>query len=175
MFGHRIAFGSRLPHSPLRPTRRQYIFLATLVLPACLVLLHACAHLPPLPADFDPNAYHLITFQALRHPEAAALQPGKKIKVPAYFWQFLTYDPAILCNYPNYLRHPLSWPSLEWAALYGSPDLRDYYDLLIMTPAQKERYSPKRLDHIMVFGELAPLSPGRLYLRLHHLEKMPED
>ncbi len=161
------------PHSY---TRGGFSLKATIVfLSAWLALLNACAHLPNLTEGFDPGAYQPITFQDLKQPEQAGLKSGEKIKVAAFFWQFVTYDPAILSNYPNFLRYPFTWYRLEWAALYGSADMKDYYDRVVMEAEQRERYPLKRLDHIMVYGELASLAPGKLYLRLHHLDRIEDD
>jgi hypothetical protein len=134
----------------------------------------ACGQLPPLPAQVEAESYAPITYQELLAPGTANLQAGRKIKVPAYFWQYLTYDPAMVRNYLDMLRHPLSWPQLEWFATYGSPDLRGYYDLAALDPSLVKVKQPRRLDHIMIYGELASLGPG-LYLRVHRIERIEED
>jgi len=137
-------------------------------------LLAACGQLPPLPAHFELESYAPITYQALLAPRDARLQAGQKIKVPAYYWQFLTYDPALVRNYLDMARYPLSWPKLQWFATYGAPDLQGYFDLAALDPSQKESFKLQRLDHIMIYGELASLGPG-LYLRVHHIAKIEED
>lgn len=140
-----------------------------------LLLAGACGELRPLPPRVDLEAYRPITYQDLLHPDAASLHTGEMIKVPAYFWEFLSYDPAIVRNYLNMLGHPLSWPKLEWFATYGAADMTGYFDLAALDPSQRKAY-PKlnRLDRLMIYGELAPLGPGR-YLRVHHIDKIEED
>lgn len=136
--------------------------------------LAACGQLPPLPAQVELETYAPITYEELLAPDAAKLQAGQKIKVPAYYWQFLTYDPAIVRDYLDMIRHPLSWYKLQWFATYGAPDMRGYFDLAALDPSQKKAYQLHRLDHIMIYGELASLGPG-LYLRVHHIARIEED
>ncbi len=135
----------------------------------------ACGQIRPLPAHVDLEAYSPITYQELLQPEAAKLQAGQKIKVPAYFWEFLFYDPAMVRTYLNMISHPLSWYKLQWFATYGTPEMKGFFDLVAMDPSQKKAYFKlQRLDHILIYGELAPLGPG-LYLRVHHIAKIEED
>ena len=134
----------------------------------------ACGQLPPLPAQLDTESYAPVTYQELLAPKTANLQAGQKIKAPAYFWQYLTYDPAMIRNYLDMLRHPSSWPYLEWFATYGTPDMQGYFDLAALDPSLVKDYQPRRLDHIMIYGELASLGPG-LYLRVHRIERIEED
>jgi hypothetical protein len=49
-----------------------------------------------------------------------------------------------------------------------------YYDLAAVTPEQAEQYKLKRLDPVMLYGELARLGPG-LYLQVFHIEPIAED
>ncbi len=144
------------------------------LLAGLLLLLAACGQLPPLPAQFESDSYAPITYEELLAPKAANLQAGQKIKVPAYYWQYLTYDPAIVRNYLDMLRYPLTWPRLRWFATYGTPDLRGYYELAALDPSLKKGFKLQRLDHVMIYGELASLGPG-LYLRVHHVAKIQED
>lgn len=137
-------------------------------------LLAACGQLPPLPAHVDLESYAPITYQELLAPGTAKLQEGRKIKVPAYFWQYLTYDPAMVRNYRDLLRQPLKRYKLEWFATYGTADMQGYYDLAILDPSLVRAYQPRRLDHILIYGELASLGPG-LYLRVHRIERIEED
>lgn len=137
-------------------------------------LVAACGQLPPLPAQVDLETYAPITYQELLASGAAKLQAGQKIKVPAYFWQFLTYDPDMVRNYLNLVRHPLSWYRLEWFATYGTSDMQGYFDLAALDPSLKRTFKLHRLDHLMIYGELASMGPG-LYLRVHHLEKIAEN
>jgi hypothetical protein len=146
----------------------------TALLAGLVWLVAACGQLPPLPAQVELQSYTPITYQELLAPDAAKLAAGQKIKVPAYYWQFLTYDPAMVRYLLDTLRHPLSWYKLQWFATYGTPDLQGYFDLAAMDPAQKKTYGLHRLDHIMIYGELASLGPG-LYLRVHQIAKIEED
>lgn len=139
-----------------------------------LLLVGGCGQLRPLPATFEPQDYAPITYQELLTGGQAGLQAGQKIKVPAYFWQFLTYDPAMVRNYLTLPRYPLRWYKLQWFATYGSPEMKGYYDLAAMDEAQLRLFKLKRLDHMMIYGELSSLTPG-LYLRVHHIEKIEED
>jgi hypothetical protein len=134
----------------------------------------ACGQLPPLPAQVDLAGYTPITYHDLLAPGQAKLKAGQKIKVPAYFWEFLTYDPDMVRTYLNMARHPLSWYKLEWFATYGTPNMQGYFDLAALDSSQKNSYRLHRLDHVMLYGELAPLGPG-LYLRVHHIEKIEEN
>ena len=77
-------------------------------------------------------------------------------------------------NYLTLLRYPVRWYQLQWFATYDTADLTGYYDLAAVTPEQAERYKLKRLDPVMLYGELARLGPG-LYLQVFHIEKIAED
>jgi len=143
------------------------------LLAGLLWLLAACGQLPPLPAQVEMETYAPISYEDLLAPGSGKLQAGQKIKVPAFYWQFLTYDPAMVRNYLDMIRYPFSWYKLQWFATYGTPDLRGYFDLAALDPSQKT-YELHRLDHIMIYGELASLGPG-LYLRVHHIVKIEED
>ena len=143
--------------------------LAGLVLAAA-----ACGTLPPVPAHFQADSYTPITYQELAAGRATKLQAGQKIKVPAYFWQYLDYDPAMIRNYLDGLKRPLKWYRLDWFATYGNPDMQNYYDRAAVDASMVRTYKPRRLDHIMIYGELASLGPG-LYLRVHRIEKIEED
>lgn len=141
----------------------------------CLALLTGCGQLPPLPAQLELETYTPITYEQLLAPRQAQLQAGQKIKVTAYFWQFLSYDPDMVRNYPNLLHHPVAWYKLQWYALYGQPDMKGYFDLGAMAPEQREAYRLRRLQPIAIYGELASMGPGLLYLRTHHVEKLEMD
>ena len=134
----------------------------------------ACGQLPPLPGQVELASYAPITYQELRDSKTAKLQAGQKIKVPAYFWEYLNYDPAMVRNYLDMLKYPLTWPRLTWFATYGTSDMQGYYDLAALDPSLVKANKPHRLDHIMIYGEMAPLGPG-LYLRVHRIEKIEED
>jgi hypothetical protein len=121
------------------------------------------------------ETYAPVTFEQLLSPSQAQLPSGQKIKVTGYFWQFLSYDPAMVRNYPNLLRHPLGWYRLEWYALYGSPDMKGYFDLGAMNRGQRQAYRLRRLQPVTVYGELASMGPGLLYLQTHYIEKLDLD
>jgi len=144
------------------------------VLAGLVLAVAACGTLPPLPAHFQAESYTPITYQELMASRAATLQAGQKVKVPAYFWQSLDYDPAMLRNYMDMLRYPLKWYKLEWFATYGNSDMQDYYDRVALDSSTVRTFKPRRLDHIMIYGELASLGPG-LYLRVHRIERIEED
>ena len=140
-----------------------------------VLMLAACGQVRPLPAHVELGDYALITYQELLASGPAKLQSGQKIKVPAYFWEFISYDPAMVRIYLNMINHPLSWYKLQWFATYGTPDLKGYFDLAALDPSQKKAYLRlRRLDHVMLYGELASLGPG-LYLQVHHIERIEED
>jgi hypothetical protein len=86
----------------------------------------------------------------------------------------LNYDPDMVPNYLTLLRYPVRWYQLQWFATYGTPDLTGYYDLAAVTPEQADTYKLKRLDPIMLYGELSRLGPG-LYLQVFHIEPIAED
>jgi hypothetical protein len=139
-----------------------------------LLGLSACGELRPHPAAFDPQAYTPIDYRDLLAPGPAGLQAGQQVRVRAYFWQYLQYDPAMVRNYLTLLRYPIRWYQLKWFATYGTADLTGYYDLVAVTPEQADRYKLKRLDPVMLYGELARLGPG-LYLQVFHIEPIVED
>jgi hypothetical protein len=157
-----------LLHLPIKYPRHLYLGL----LLSFWLWSAGCAQIPALPATVDPDAYTLITCQDLQRSGPANLTSGHRIKLPAYFWQYLSYDPAWLANYPNLLRYPFTWYHLEWFSVYGSSDMQGYYDRLVMTYAQRESYDLKRLDPIMIYGELANLGGGLLYLQVHRIDRL---
>lgn len=139
-----------------------------------LLLFSACGEVRPLPATIDPGAYTPISYQQLLAPGQAGLTAGQRVRVPAYFWEFLTYDPAMVKNYLTLARHPLSWSRLSWFAIYDSREFKGYFDLAALDADRLHLYPLKRFDSIVLYGELAALGGG-LYLHVHHLEKMEED
>jgi hypothetical protein len=164
------------PHLPLVSGLRrsgQSRGLAALLLVSLLGFC-ACGHLRPQPAAFDPQAYTPIEYQDLLSPKQAGLHAGQKIRVKAYFWQYVDYDPAMVRNYLTLLRYPIRWYRLRWFALYGTNDMTGYYDLAAITPERAELYKLQRLDPILIYGELSGLGPG-LYLQVFHIEKITED
>ena len=169
LFPWRVGGGNR--HELRGPAGRS----VQAVLLTALLLAAACGELRPLPERIELGSYAPITYQELLQPAAAGAQGGRLIKVPAYFWEFLTYDPAMVRNYLNMLGHPLSWYKLQWFGIYGNPDMTGYFDLAALDPSQRKAYLKlNRLDHVMIYGEQTPLGPG-LYLRVHHIEKIEED
>jgi hypothetical protein len=136
-----------------------------------LLGLSACGELRPHPAAFDPQTYTPINYRDLLAPGPAGLHAGQKVRVQAYFWQYLDYDPALVRNYLTLFRYPIRWYRLQWFSTYDTADLTGYFDLAAMTPEQAEQYKLKRLDHVMLYGELAGLGSG-LYLQVFHMEKI---
>ena len=65
-----------------------------------------------------------------------------------------------------------AWSRLRWASLYQQPQMRGYYDRLALTRQQQEDWRLARLEHLRVYGQLAPLGFGVLYLQAHHLERL---
>ena len=145
-----------------------------LILAGCLILASACGELRPVPVPIEPQVYKPIDYQELLDPAKAGLQAGDLIRVKAYFWQYLTYDPAMARNYLTLPRYPIRWFQLRWFAIYDSERMAGYYDLAALSPEQEEKYKAiKRLDPILIYGELSPLRPG-VFLRVHHIEKIEE-
>jgi hypothetical protein len=139
-----------------------------------LLGLSACGELRPRPAAFDPQVYTPIAYQDLLAPRQAGLHPGQKVRVKAYFWQYLDYDPAMVRNYLTLPRYPIRWYRLQWFATYDTADMTGYYDLAAISPEQAENYKLQRLDPVLLYGELSRLGPG-LYLQVFHIEKILED
>jgi hypothetical protein len=158
--------GTFVKHSP---------FGHLLLLVLCGLLgVCACGQLRPHPATFDPQAYTPIEYQDLLAPQAAGLHAGEKIRVKAYFWQYVNYDPAMIRNYLTLLRYPVRWYRLRWFAIYRTDDLTGYYDLAAISPELAEEYKLQRLDPVMLYGELSSLGRG-LFLQVFHIEKIVED
>lgn len=138
-----------------------------------LLMAAACGELRPVPAGFDALAYKPVEYQELLHPKQAGLHDGDLVQVKAYFWQYLEYDPAMVRNYLTLPRYPIRWYRLRWFATYGSEQMTGYYDLAALSPEQAEKYKIKRLDHILIYGELSRLKPG-VFFQVHHIEKIEE-
>jgi hypothetical protein len=139
-----------------------------------LLCICACGRLRPQPDTFDPQAYTPVEYQDLLAPQAAGLHAGEKIRVKAYFWQYVNYDPAMIRNYLTLLRYPVRWYRLRWFAIYRTDDLTGYYDLAAIAPELAEKYKLQRLDPVLLYGELSPLGRG-LFLQVFHIEKIVED
>ncbi len=144
------------------------------LLPALIVGLAACGQVRPVPSAFSPADYQPIALEQLRQG-SPALAAGQLVRLPVYFWEFLSYDPAVPQYYLNQLRHPQRWRELEWFAVYQEPSLRGYFDRAAMTYEQRLQADPKRLDPITLYGELVAFGAGRLYLKVHHLEHVATD
>jgi hypothetical protein len=137
-------------------------------------VIFACGELRPVPPAFEVQSYAPIEYQDLLNPRQAGLQAGQMVRVKAYFWQFLDYDPAMVRNYLSLARHPLGWPRLKWFALYGSEEMKGYYDLAALDASRFHLYRLTRLEPVLVYGQLSSLTPG-YYLHVHHVEPMLED
>ncbi|MFP3868483.1 MAG: hypothetical protein ACLFUU_10010 [Desulfobacteraceae bacterium] len=147
--------------------------LRLLFLSFCLIVVAlgtSCGQVRPVPESWAAAEYRPITLSQLKSG-SPALSAGQQVRCQAYFWQFLEYDPAPGFYYLNQLRHPLSWRDLQWFAIYGSPEMRDYFDRAAMDAAQQRTYQLHRLDAIILYGELVPLGGGQHYLRVHHIQK----
>lgn len=134
----------------------------------------ACGQVRPLPSEWNPADYTPIELEHLRRP-APGLQAGQLVKFHGYFWEFLNYDPVPQHYYLNQLRYPIRWQDLEWFALYEKAALQGYFDRAAMTFKQRSEFHPKRLDPLILYGELVPLGGGRLYFQTHHLEQVTVD
>jgi hypothetical protein len=137
------------------------------------LLLTACGSMRPVPAEFHPSAYTPIDFEQL--PLNTNLHAGELVRVEGYFWQFLYYDPAPEYYYFSQLKYPRRWGELEWFALYQKADMQGYYDRAAMSNLQRLQFGPKRLDHLIIYGEMVRLGGSTLYLLVHHLERVQPD
>jgi hypothetical protein len=156
-----------------RPNPTGVLALAAALLLAGL--LASCGRYRPAPVAVDPEAYRAVSVADLKAPRAAGLAAGDKIKVEGYFWEYLRYDPAMLRNYLTMLRHPVSWSRLEWFAVYGTPQMREHFDRMAMDPDQRRSCQLKRLDPLLIYGELASMGGGLLYFRVHRIQKLEEE
>ena len=135
-------------------------------------LVLSCGYIRPVPQGFNPENYTPVTISQLAAPRRAGLVPGQKVYVEGYFWQYLEYDPDMVANYVTMVSHPVAWSRLRWASLYQQPQMRGYYDRLALTRQQQEDWRLARLEHLRVYGQLAPLGVGVLYLQAHYLERL---
>jgi hypothetical protein len=142
-----------------------------LILVFGILPLHGCGSVRPVPATFNQADYTPIDFDQLRL-DASSLRAGDLIRCQACFWQFLSYDPAPEYFYFNYLRYPASWPDLEWFALYKDADMQGYYNRGAMSFQQRLTFNPKRLDPIIIYGEIVSMGGSTFYLLVHHLERV---
>jgi len=151
----------------LSMVQRSRLFVVIMLLG---LVFTGCGTMQPVPAEFNPAAYTPIDFGLLLAPRTPGLHDGQLIRCEAYFWEFLTYDPAPAHYYFNQLRYPTRWGELEWFALYRDADMQGYFDLGAMSAELRREFDPKRLDPLIIYGELVPMGGRRLYLQVHHLE-----
>lgn len=144
------------------------------VLVLAMLPLTACGSLRTVPAQFNPDDYTPMDFGLLVR-DAPSLRAGELIRCQAFFWQFLTHDPAPQYYYFNQLRYPFRWGELEWFALYQNADMTGYYDRGVMSQAQSLEFKPQRLDNFIIYGELVSMGGSKLYLLVHHLERVKID
>jgi hypothetical protein len=152
------------------PRSRPFLLMALLLLLVGKSV--SCGHIRPAPEGFNPEQYSAVTIEQLQAPRQAGLASGQKVRVDGFFWQYLEYDPRMAANYLTMVRQPLAWSRLRWAALYRTSSMRGYYDRLALTRSQKGEWDLKRLEQVRVFGQLAPLGFGTLYLQVHHIERL---
>jgi len=136
--------------------------------------LAGCGSIRPVPAVFNQADYTPVDFDLVQR-DTSSLHAGDLIRCQAFFWQFLTHDPAPEYYYFNQIRYPSSWSDLEWFALYKDADMQGYYDRGAMSFRQRLEFNPKRLDPIIIYGELVSMGGSKLYLLVHHLERVTID
>lgn len=136
-----------------------------------VALIMGCGRLGQVPARFVPDDYREVSLTHLRDPAACALV-GQKVRFQAFFWEYVTYDPAMLSNYALMLRHPRGWWDLRWASLYESPRMQGFYDRLALDVGQQARLQPRRLTRLMIYGEVLPLGSRLTYVRLHQAQEL---
>lgn len=136
-----------------------------------VALTMGCGRLGQVPAHVMPDDYQEVSLAHLRDPAARALV-GQKVRFQAFFWEYVTYDPAMLSNYALMLRHPRGWWDLRWASLYASPRMQGFYDRLALDVKQQTRFKPRRLTRLMIYGEVLPLGSRLTYVRLHEAQEL---
>lgn len=135
-------------------------------------LAGGCRHLATTPEGFNPEDYTPVSLNQLMEPHQAGLAEGQRVRVDGFFWQYLEYDPFMAARYLAMARHPRVQGSLRWAALYGSSQMRDYYDRLVLTLEQQQDMHFKRLEHVRVYGQMTSLGFGILYLQAHQVDRL---
>jgi hypothetical protein len=135
-------------------------------------LTAACGRLGQVPPALAPDDYQEVSLAQLRNPAAAQALVGRRVRFPAFFWEYVTYDPAMCSNYALLARHPRGWWDLRWAALYESPRMQGFYDRLALDAAQQTRFRPRRLTRLLIYGEVLPLGPRLTYVRLHQAQEL---
>jgi hypothetical protein len=136
------------------------------------LLESGCRHAPPVTKVFNPREYAPVTIEQLRAPRKAGLLPGQKVSVEGYFWQYLEYDPFPVPKYLAVARHPLRENRWRWASLYNSPQMQGYFDRLALSREERHDLDLKRLEHVRIYGRLAHLPFGFLYLQAQHVERL---
>jgi hypothetical protein len=131
-----------------------------------------CGSIRPVPEGWNPEDYTPVAYEQILAPRKAGLSPGQKVSVAGYFWQYLDYDPFMVPNYLTLARQPRAWSRLCWASLYRTPQMQGYCDRLALTREQQQDWHLRRLEHVRVFGQLASLGFGVLYLQAHHVDRL---
>ena len=158
------------------PIKRSFALSRLLVWLLVLLtgLAWGCGRIRPVPEAFQPEAYTPVTIAQLQAPRKAGLVSGQKVRVEGFFWQYLDYDPNLVANYATMVSRPVAWSRLRWAAMYQQRQMRGYYDRLALTPQQQVDWALRRLEQVRVYGQLAPLGWGVLYLQAHRLERLED-
>jgi hypothetical protein len=146
--------------------------LAVLLFVLLFGLAGGCRHLPTTPEGINPEDYTPVSLDQLREPHRAGLAEGQRVRVDGFFWQYLEYDPFMAARYLAMARHPREQGSRRWAALYGSSQMRDYYDRLVLTWDQQQDMHLRRLEGVRVYGQLTSLGFGILYLQAHQVDRL---
>jgi hypothetical protein len=145
------------------------LVLLLLLLPG---MAASCGHRPATPRVFHPGEYTPVTLEQLRAPRQAGLALGQKVSVEGYFWQYLEYDPFTVPQYLALARRPLAQSRWRWASLYGSPQMQGYFDRLALSREQRRELDLKRLEHVRIYGRLAHLPFGILYLQAQQVDRL---
>lgn len=154
---------------PEFPRRGKGVVTGLLLLAA---LTMGCGRLGQVPASLIPEDYQEVSLTQLRDPAAARALVGRQVRFQAFFWEYLTYDPAMCSNYALLARHPRGWWELRWASLYESPRMQGFYDRLAVDVRQQTRFKPRRLTRLMIYGEVLPLGSRLTYVRLHQAQEL---
>lgn len=149
--------------------------LLVLILVLLVELSQGCGSIRPVPEGWNPGDYKPITYEQIMAPRKAGLSPGQKVSVTGYFWQYLDYDPFMVPNYLTLARQPRAWSRLYWASLYRTPQMQGYCDRLALTLEQQRDWQFKRLEHVRVYGQIASLGFGVLYLQAHHIDRLDQE
>jgi hypothetical protein len=155
-----------------RPLIRVIWVLLFLLLPG---LEAGCRHAQPVTGVFNPREYTPVTIEQLQAPKQSGLLPGQKVSVEGFFWQYLEYDPFAVPEYLALVRRPLLESRWRWASLYASPQLQGYFDRLALSRKGLRELDLKRLEHVRIYGRLAHLPFGILYLQAQHVERLDEE